>query len=168
MGLRVAIRSFFLALFHTSISDKIELVLNGDQQKVKKIGVDRQDTTVPDANLRSSSYLNQKSSGRSEALELLSALQRDARFIDFIKEDLASCDDTTVASVARMVHDRTAETLERFFSIRPLSERREGETIPIDKQDLDESTGKISVSARLTGALMKEEMKIKGENIKIN
>lgn len=59
---------------------------------------------------------------RSEAIELLAALQREARFIDFIKDDLSdtNCSRDTLFEVVKMVHDRCAETCEKYFAIRPL------------------------------------------------
>ena len=59
---------------------------------------------------------------RSEAIELLVALQREARFIDFIKDDLSdtNCSRDTLFEVVKMVHDRCAETCEKYFAIIPL------------------------------------------------
>lgn len=64
---------------------------------------------------------------RSEAIELLAALQREARFIDFIKDDISvtSCSRETLFEIVKMVHDRCADTCEKIFSIRPLSDEDE-------------------------------------------
>lgn len=81
--------------------------------------------------------VNHMTSRRSEALELLAALQREARFIDFIKDDLSEsiCSQDTLFEVVKMVHDRCAETCEKIFSIRPLSEEINGE--PSDSRSED-------------------------------
>lgn len=44
-------------------------------------------------------------SGCAEALHLLAVLQREARFIDYIQEDLGEYDDASVGGVSRKVHD---------------------------------------------------------------
>ncbi|WP_234745964.1 DUF2760 domain-containing protein, partial [Burkholderia sp. WTPI3] len=39
------------------------------------------------------------------ALQLLGLLQRDARFIDFVEEDIAGYGDADIGAAARLVHD---------------------------------------------------------------
>ncbi|MGI6401128.1 MAG: DUF2760 domain-containing protein [Thermoguttaceae bacterium] len=131
MGFGVAFRAFWAALFRRDASRRIELALRSESE-TPKLGCPSTEETL----LLASEDDETRRSGapeetRSEALELLAALQRDARFIDFIKEDLGDCDDATLGAAARMVHDRCAETLERFFEIRPLSPNPEGTSTTI-------------------------------------
>ena len=139
MGISVAIRAFFAALFHRDAAHKIQLALSND------VAVTPQQLpapSYPDAfPTRGSST---QTDVRSEAIELLAALQRDARFVDFIKEDLSSCDDATLGAAARMVHDRCSETLERFFEIRPLSDDEEGAFITLDSTSQNPARVRVS------------------------
>lgn len=68
---------------------------------------------------------------RSDALTLLSALQREARFVDFVKEDVTGATDAQVGAAARGVQRDCAAVLERFFAIRPLLKEAEGSRIDL-------------------------------------
>jgi hypothetical protein len=68
---------------------------------------------------------------RSEAVTLLAALQREARFVDFIKESLDGASDEQIGAVVRDVHRDCGAVLERIFAIRPLVEQEEGSPVEI-------------------------------------
>ncbi|RDU98857.1 DUF2760 domain-containing protein [Trinickia dinghuensis] len=78
------------------------------------------------------------------ALQLLGLLQRDARFIDFIEEDIANYSDADIGAAARLVHDGCRTTLREHFTIRPVREEAEGSRVTI-AEGFDAST------IRLTG-----------------
>jgi hypothetical protein len=63
---------------------------------------------------------------RSEALTLLAALQREARFLDFVKEPLDAFSDAEVGAVARDVHRDCGKVLERWFAVQAIAEQEEG------------------------------------------
>ena len=63
---------------------------------------------------------------RSEAVTLLSALQREARFVDIVKEPLDQYTDAQVGAAARDVLKDCGRVLERLFALRPLVEQPEG------------------------------------------
>ncbi len=135
MGISVALRAFVFALFNSEVSRRIEKALDGpfdDFHSVEDASLSTVSETSKIARLSLGPSVKREGGSRSEALELLAALQRDARFIDFIKEDVSCCDDVSLAAAARTTHDRCAETLERFFQIRPLSGVPEGEITRID------------------------------------
>jgi len=68
---------------------------------------------------------------RSEALTVLSTLQREARFIDFIKEPLGDYTDAQIGAVARDVHRDCGAVLERLFAIQAAAEQEEGAEIEV-------------------------------------
>jgi hypothetical protein len=78
------------------------------------------------------------------ALQLLGLLQRDARFIDFIEEDVAAYSDAEIGAAARLVHDGCRTTLREHFSIRPVRTEAEGSRVTL--QD-----GFDATAVRLTG-----------------
>jgi hypothetical protein len=51
------------------------------------------------------------------ALQLLGLLQRDARFIDFVEEDIAGYADADIGAAARLVHDGCRAALREHFTI---------------------------------------------------
>lgn len=63
---------------------------------------------------------------KSEALVLLETLQREARFVDFIKEDLQAYSDSQIGAAVRDIHRDCAAVLERIFAIRPVIDVPEG------------------------------------------
>ena len=66
---------------------------------------------------------------RSEALTLLSALQREGRLVDFLKEPLESYSDAQVGAAVRDIHRDCGAMLERQFGIRPVVEQPEGSEV---------------------------------------
>jgi hypothetical protein len=68
---------------------------------------------------------------RSEAVTLLAALQREARFIDFIKEPLDGYSDAQIGAAARDVHRDCGKVLDRLFAIRALDSQEEGSTLEV-------------------------------------
>lgn len=81
---------------------------------------------------------------RSEALTLLAALQREARFVDFVKEPLAGYSDAQVAAAARDIHRDCGAVLERFFGLSPIVAQEEGSLLEVP-------TGYDPARYRLTG-----------------
>lgn len=68
---------------------------------------------------------------RSDALTLLATLQREARFLDFIKEPLAGYSDAQIGAVARDVHRDCALVLDRLFGLVPACTQQEGQEIEV-------------------------------------
>ena len=62
------------------------------------------------------------------AVQLLALLQRDARLVDFLQEDLTAYSDAQVGAAARDVHGRCRAALDRYVQIEPLSAEDEGES----------------------------------------
>lgn len=67
------------------------------------------------------------------ALQLLGLLQRDARFIDFIEEDIAAYGDADIGAAARIVHEGCRKVLREHFSIQPLRPESEGSRITLNE-----------------------------------
>jgi hypothetical protein len=68
---------------------------------------------------------------RSEAITLLAALQREARFVDFIQESLAGYSDAQIGAAARDVHRDCGAVLQRMFALRPAAAEEEGKEVEI-------------------------------------
>ena len=63
------------------------------------------------------------------ALQLLALLQRDARLIDFVQEDLAGYSDADIGGPARLVHEGCAKVLREHFSLVPVRPEAEGSPV---------------------------------------
>ncbi|MDR5828422.1 DUF2760 domain-containing protein [Caballeronia sp. LP006] len=72
-----------------------------------------------------------KESSPVAALQLLGLLQRDARFIDFVEEDIANYSDADIGAAARLVHDGCRSVLREHFTIQPVRNEAEGSRITL-------------------------------------
>jgi hypothetical protein len=64
-------------------------------------------------------------------LTLLAALQREARFVDLVKEPLDSYSDEQIGAAARNVLRDCSVVLDRFFELKPLVGKAEGEPLEV-------------------------------------
>jgi hypothetical protein len=60
------------------------------------------------------------------ALQILGVLQRDARFIDFLMEDISGYSDDQVGAAVRNVHADCRTTLNRHLTLNPVIDAVEG------------------------------------------
>ncbi|GAB5094677.1 DUF2760 domain-containing protein [Caballeronia sp. GAWG2-1] len=72
-----------------------------------------------------------KESSPVAALQLLGLLQRDARFIDFVEEDIANYSDADIGAAARLVHDGCRSVLREHFTVQPVRNEAEGSRITL-------------------------------------
>ena len=78
------------------------------------------------------------------ALQLLGLLQREARFVDFIQEDVAPYSDAEIGAAARVVHGGCRKLLAEHFTLAPVRAETEGSRITLQ-------TGFDATAIRLTG-----------------
>jgi hypothetical protein len=124
MRLRVALKAFFRALRNRTFAEQLDRLLQGDTFALSTT------TEVPLAD-RLRADMEAQAPTRSDALTLLATLQREARLIDFLMEDLAGYDDAQIGAAARDVHRGCAAALERMFTLRPLRYQEEGAHVEI-------------------------------------
>jgi len=97
------------------------------------------------------------------ALQLLSILQKDARFIDFIKEDISSYSDADIGVAARVVHGGCNKVINDYFTLETVRSEQEGSKITLGKGfDATEArlTGNIVGQAPFTGSLVHKGWKV--------
>lgn len=85
-----------------------------------------------------------KQASADAALQLLGILQKEARFLDFIQEDMAAYADADIGAAARIVHQGCRQAVQEHFTIVPVSTAFEGDRIQLD-------TGFNAAEFRLTG-----------------
>lgn len=113
----VAFKAFFKSLFDTEVADRVGHALLGEAGQPKL----DQPELVP------------KKPARSEAVTLLAALQREARFVDFVKEPLDELTDEQVGAAVRDIHRNLAAVVNRMFGPQPVLDDNEGESIEVPK-----------------------------------
>ncbi len=118
MSIGLAFRLFWAAIWNRKLAERLRAVLEAEQ--------------VPENLPKSPPGAEPPSPQptRNEALALLAALQREARFLDLVQESLDPCTDAEIGAAARDVLTRCRATLDRFFGIQPLA-GDEGQAIEI-------------------------------------
>lgn len=91
------------------------------------------------------------------ALQLLSMLQKEARFIDFIKENVTAYSDADIGAAARVVHEGCSKVINEHFTLEAVRQEQEGSKVTLEK-GFDASrvrlTGNIVGQAPFTGTLV--------------
>ena len=141
-----AFRAFFGALFDRGTADRVQQALAKDrpdllEQKPPTRSLPAQKSVVVP--------LPPPKPRQSEAVTLLSALQREARLVDFLMEDLSGYSDDQVGAAVREIHRDSGLVLKRFFAIRPILSDDEGAVVNV-------ATGFDAARYRLTGKLSGE------------
>jgi len=106
MGLITAFRAFFKALSNRQFSQKVDELL----KEVKALPPGPPPAT---------------------AAQLLSALQKEGRLLDFLSESLEGFGDAQVGGVARGVHTGCSKVLQQYLSLEPVLPQGDGEKVEI-------------------------------------
>ena len=80
----------------------------------------------------------------SAALQLLGLMQREARFVDFIQEDVAPYTDAEIGAAARVVLEGCRKVMREHFTLSPVRSEAEGSRITL-------LAGFDAAAVRLTG-----------------
>ncbi len=72
-----------------------------------------------------------KTTSPDAALQLLALLQQEARFIDFIQEDLLGFSDADVGAAARVVHEGGKKVMNDYFSLAAVRDEQEESRITL-------------------------------------
>ena len=99
------------------------------------------------------------------ALQLLGLLQKEARFIDFIKEDIAAFSDADIGIAARVVHEGCNKAVNEHFTLAAVRNEQEGSKIVLP-EGFDAAvmrlTGNIVGTAPFTGTLVHKGWQVTG------
>ncbi len=130
MRIAVAFRAFFKALWDAQFAARLAELLTAPQAEIgacvsgesisaRSVGVTPPAKPVPPKPVR------------SDAITLLSTLQREARFIDMIQEPLGNYSDAQVGAAARDVLRDCGKVLDRLFGLAPLTTDEEGSPVQV-------------------------------------
>lgn len=67
------------------------------------------------------------------ALQLLGLLQQEARFIDFIEEELQHHADAEIGAAARVVHEGCRRVIQQHVKLEPVMTENEGARVTLEK-----------------------------------
>ncbi len=93
------------------------------------------------------------------ALQILAILQRDARLIDFLMEDIASYADEQVGAAVRNLHAECRQALDRHLRLAPVIDGVEGAYTKLEGADPAEVKllGKVPVSGKAPGGVLRHK-----------
>jgi hypothetical protein len=137
----LAFRSFFSILFGGNLPADIAQAFG--YSKVVPI------TTMPAP----------KSGPADGAVQILSILQRDARLVDFLMEDVSAYSDEQVGAAVRDVQEQSRQSLQRYLSLAPVIDGVEG---TFTKTDALESgavklVGNVPASGKAPGGVLRHK-----------
>ena len=122
MRLILAIRVFFAALFNAAAAERIKAALESSPLPEAEPKPQEPKPAPREA---------PKRPARSEAITLLAALQREARFVDLTQESLDAYSDEQVGAAARDVLRDCRSVLDRMFKLSPMLAEEEGAEVEV-------------------------------------
>jgi Domain of unknown function (DUF2760) len=142
----LAFRSFFAILFSGKLPADIAQELGFSPKKAPP------PTTKPAPPTRTA----QPSDG---ALQILGILQRDARLIDFLMEDIGAYSDDQVGAAARSLHEQCRDSLNRYLRLAPVIDGVEGSFTKIDSNDpaTVKLLGNVPVNGKAPGGVLRHK-----------
>ena len=138
MRLFLAFRVFFAVLFSRQAAQRVAPALKGEAGSPAKIEAPKPQKPAP----------KPQKPIRSEAITLLAALQREARFLDFIKEPLDGYADAQVGAAARDVHRDCGTVIQRMFAVQALMSEEEESEVEVPAGF---DSGKFHLTGNVTG-----------------
>jgi hypothetical protein len=93
------------------------------------------------------------------ALQILGILQRDARLIDFLMEDIAPYSDDQIGAAVRDLHDHCRDSLQRYLHLSPVIDGVEGSFTKLDTNDpaVVKLLGNVPASGNAPGGLLRHK-----------
>lgn len=129
MGFGIAIKAFCAALFDKQKSAQIERLLAG--QPIAAGAAPAVSGPAAERAALQPRLPVQQSPIRDPAVALLATLQREARLVDLIQEDLSQYSDAQVGAAARPCLQQCGGVLNRLFELQPLIVASEGATVEV-------------------------------------
>lgn len=120
--------------------EQAEALAGADKKKSKKAEKDAKDETG-----KAGTVTFEETSPRS-AVQLLSILQREGRFIDFLQEDLSLYDDAQIGAAVRNIHQGCRDALLGLAQLKPVMTEEEGSEVTV-------SAGFDARAVRLVGGV---------------
>lgn len=144
----LAFTCFFRVLFDGGLAARVRAALSGDPAEPR--------LKAPKAEPPKPAPPKKEPPNLTPALELLGLLQREGRFVDFVKQDVAGFSDADIGAAARVVHEGCRKTLSGHVSIEPVRSEDEGAAVTLEA-GFDATqvklTGNVGGSAPYRGTL---------------
>ncbi|MCA9138071.1 MAG: DUF2760 domain-containing protein [Planctomycetales bacterium] len=151
MSLGIAFKAFFAALGNRDKAQQINLVLSGGHPR----GIPEGKSSVsPEKVETAPAQAVPVKSPRDPAVTLLATLQREARLVDLIQEDLSQYSDAQVGAAARPCLQQCAGVLKRAMGLEPLLDAADGDSVEIPADASPTRFQRIGEGASASGKLV--------------
>ena len=67
----------------------------------------------------------------ASGLFVLSALQQEGRFVDFVQQEIAAFSDEEIGAAARVVHSGCRKAVQKYFGLEPIRTEEEGASVTV-------------------------------------
>ena len=138
-----AFRSFFAILFRGVLPEDIALEFGFTKAKPAPLTAPQEQPKVSDG-----------------ALQMLHVLQRDARLIDFLMEDITAYTDDQVGAAVRTLHSESKASLARHLMLNPVIDGVEGTHQKLDSSKVPDPNrikliGNVPANGRVAGGTLR-------------
>jgi len=90
------------------------------------------------------------------AVQILSILQRDARLVDFLMEDISSYSDEQVGAAVRDVQENARKSMQRYLQLAPVIDGVEGTFAKADADGV-KLIGNVPASGKAPGGTLRHK-----------
>ncbi len=93
------------------------------------------------------------------AVQILGVLQRDARLVDFVMEDISAYSDEQVGAAVRDVQEKSRQALERYLKLAPVIDGVEGTFTKVEGLDATafKLVGNVPPSGKAPGGMLRHK-----------
>jgi len=109
----LAFKCFFNILFSGALKP----------ETITELGLSRREAVAPKPAAAPAPPAIKSSDG---ALQILGIMQRDARLIDFLMEDISAYSDDQIGAAVRELHDQCRDSISRYVTLSPVIDGVEG------------------------------------------
>ncbi|MEW6730972.1 MAG: DUF2760 domain-containing protein [Acidobacteriota bacterium] len=127
MRIGLAIKSFFAILTTGTLSNELLTQLNLRPAQLPS----EEKREIAPTKSKEQEAREREEEAQARAIQLLSLFQRDARLIDFLREDIRPYQDAQVGAAVRSLHESCQQVLDRYIQLEPIISSPEGETVTV-------------------------------------
>ena len=133
-------RAFFGLLFHGRLSDELVASLGLTSRVAQPQPAPAAPATASDG-----------------AMQILAILQRDARLVDFLMEDIAAYSDEQVGAAVRSLHEQGRQSLQRYIRLAPVIDGVEGTYATLQDPSTVKFLGNVPAKGTPKGGILRHK-----------
>lgn len=158
-NLSLAFKSFFSLLFSGKLPEDVQIALNLTRRIVTP---STPKPNEPAAAKPAAAPADSGPKAADGAVQILAILQRDARLIDFLNEDIAPYTDEQIGAAVRDIHKNSRAALERHVRLVPVVDGVEGTNTNLASAGLDSKdttrlriVGKVPADGKVEAGMLR-------------